>query len=528
MTASESEHLPTVAFDLKQKAMDEAPVGITISDVSLPDNPLVYVNDAFVRTTGYSKEFALGRNCRFLQGEDTREENVAEMARAVEERESTTVEVRNYTKAGEEFWNEVTIAPLRNDAGEVTHFVGFQADVTDRKRAEMTVERERENLAHLLDRINGLLEGVTSELVEGVNRTEIEEAVCACITETTPYTTAWIGETDVTGDHLEPTATAGNDSGLVPESRVEVDGGGDLKAALQSGDLRVLRAEQAFPDDRQSTGEVTVVPLTYGDAEYGALFVHATGVGTFNDREMAVLESLGRMVATALNAHESKRIISTDNVVEMELLISDQEFFFVDLAARSGSAIEYAGSVYSDGSPNTFVTTDGDPESIVDLAGDAPEIDEASIVGTEAGSALIELHVATESIVAELADRGAKTNTITATEGEAHLEIELPAGADARSIVQRIKDRHPQTELRRYQERERPPTTKREFIADLEDRLTDQQFTALQRAYVGGYYDWDRGTNGDELANSMGVSRPTFHQHLRAAERKLVEEFFGG
>jgi PAS domain S-box-containing protein len=528
MTASEAEKLPTVAFDIKEQAMDEAPVGITISDISLPDNPLVYVNDAFVRTTGYSKEFALGRNCRFLQGADTDEKKVAEMARAVEKRESVTVEVRNYTKDGEEFWNEVTIAPLRNEAGEVTHFVGFQADVTDRKRAELAAETERENLDHLLERINGLLEGVTSELVEGVNRTEIEEAVCTCITETTPYAAAWIGEIDVTGDSLEPTAMAGEETELVPESSVEIDDAGDLLGALESGELRVLHADRAFPDHRWSTGEVAVVPLNYGDAEYGALFVHAANVGSFNDRETAVLESLGRMVATALNAHESKRIISTNNVVEMELLIRDPEFFFVDLAVRSGSTIEYAGSVYGDGSLNTFVTTDGDPESVVELAVDSPEIDEASVVGREAGSALIELHVATESIVAELAERGAKTNTITATDGEAHLEVELPAGADARSIVQRIKDRHPRTDLRRYQERERPPTTKREFIADLEDRLTDQQFTALQRAYVGGYYDWNRGTNGDELADSMGVSRPTFHQHLRAAERKLIEEFFEG
>jgi predicted DNA binding protein len=80
--------------------------------------------------------------------------------------------------------------------------------------------------------------------------------------------------------------------------------------------------------------------------------------------------------------------------------------------------------------------------------------------------------------------------------------------------------------MTRYRERERPPTTKREFMTGLEERLTDQQFTALQRAYLGGYYDWNRGTNGDELAESMGLSRPTFHQHLRAAERKLVEEFF--
>ena len=528
MTASEAEKLPTVAFDIKEQAMDEAPVGITISDVSLPDNPLVYVNDAFVRTTGYSRQFALGRNCRFLQGENTDEKKVAEMARAVEERESVTVEVRNYTRDGEEFWNEVTIAPLRNEGGEVTHFVGFQADVTDRKRAELAVENERENLAYLLERINGLLEGVTSELVEGVNRSEIEKAVCTCITETTPYAAAWIGETDVAGDRIEPVAMAGEATELVPESSVEIDDADGLSVAMETGELRVLNATRVFPDRRRSTDEVAVVPLKYGDADYGGLFVHAMDVGSFNDRETAVLESLGRMVATALNAHESKRIISTNNVVEMELLIHDQGFFFVDLATRSGSTIEYAGSVYREGSLNTFITTDGDAESVVELATDSPEIDEASVVGQEAGSALIELHVATASIVSELAEQGAKTNSITATDGEAHLEIELPAGADARSIVQRIKDRHPRTDLRRYQERERPPTTKREFIADLEDRLTDQQFTALQRAHVGGYYDRDRGTNGDELAESMGVSRPTFHQHLRAAERKLVEEFFEG
>jgi PAS domain S-box-containing protein len=528
MTASEAEQLPTVAFELKEQAMDEAPVGITISDVSLPDNPLVYVNDAFVRTTGYSKEFALGRNCRFLQGEGTSEEKVAEMARAVENREPVTVEVRNYTKAGEEFWNEVTIAPLRNQEGEVTHFVGFQADVTDRKRAEMDAERERENLAHLLDRINGLLEGVTSELVGGVNRNEIENAVCACITETTPYTTAWIGEVDMTGERLEPTASAGESDGRVPEGPLALEEAEAIAEAIDAGELRVLDAEGALPGLGASTGEIAVVPLTYGDAEYGALFVHADGAGSFNDRETAVLESLGRMVATALNAHESKRIISTDNVVEMELRISDREFFFVDLAMRSGSTIEYAGSVYRDGSPIRFVTTDGDPEAVAEIARDAPGIKEASVVGTEKGSALIELRVTAGSIVSELAERGAKTNSITAADGEAHLEVELPAGADARSVVERIKNRHPRTELRRYQERERPPTTKREFIAELEDRLTDQQFTALQRAYVGGYYDWNRGTNGDELAESMGVSRPTFHQHLRAAERKLVEEFFEG
>jgi PAS domain S-box-containing protein len=134
---------------LKERAMDEAPVGITVSDPSLPDNPVVYANAAFERITGYPVAEVVGRNCRFLQGEDTDPETVARMRRAVDNWEPVTVEVRNYRRNGEEFWNQVTIAPIYDEDGEPSHYVGFQQDVTDRKRAEETLETERDRLALL-------------------------------------------------------------------------------------------------------------------------------------------------------------------------------------------------------------------------------------------------------------------------------------------------------------------------------------------------------------------------------------------
>jgi PAS domain S-box-containing protein len=134
---------------LKERAMDEAPVGITISDPSLPDNPVIYANAAFERITGYPVEEVVGRNCRFLQGEDTDPETVARMGRAVDNWDPVTVEVRNYRRNGEEFWNQVTIAPIYDEDGEPSHYVGFQQDVTDRKRAEETLETERDRLALL-------------------------------------------------------------------------------------------------------------------------------------------------------------------------------------------------------------------------------------------------------------------------------------------------------------------------------------------------------------------------------------------
>lgn len=130
---------------LRTRAMDEAPLGITIADMTEPEEPLVYANEGFERITGYDTEEILDRNCRFLQGEATESEPVAEMRRAIEAGESTQVSLKNYRKDGSCFWNEVTLAPLPK--GEhIPHYVGFQQDVTLRKEYEQRVEEQRDDL----------------------------------------------------------------------------------------------------------------------------------------------------------------------------------------------------------------------------------------------------------------------------------------------------------------------------------------------------------------------------------------------
>jgi PAS domain S-box-containing protein len=125
----------------KTRAMDEAPVGITVTDPTQEDNPMIYANEQFVRLTGYDREEIIGRNCRFLQGENTDPDPVEAMSRAIDNRESVMVELRNYRKDGSEFWNRVTIAPLLDAEGNPTNWVGFQEDVTDRKEREQNLHR---------------------------------------------------------------------------------------------------------------------------------------------------------------------------------------------------------------------------------------------------------------------------------------------------------------------------------------------------------------------------------------------------
>jgi PAS domain S-box-containing protein len=127
-------------LELKSRAMDEAPVGITITDPDKEDNPMIYVNEGFEALTGYAESEVVGRNCRMLQGEATREHPVAEMRQAIDAAEPVSVELRNYRKDGSQFWDRVSIAPVRDEDGNVTNYVGFQEDITERKERQMDLQ----------------------------------------------------------------------------------------------------------------------------------------------------------------------------------------------------------------------------------------------------------------------------------------------------------------------------------------------------------------------------------------------------
>lgn len=525
---------------LKERAMDEAPVGITIADPDLPDNPLIYVNENFERMTGYAREEIIGRNCRFLQGPASDPDAVAEMREAIDAGERVSVDLKNYREDGTTFWNRVDIAPIRED-GEVAYFVGFQMDITARREAELAVERERRNLAHLLDRVNGLLRDVTEAVVGADSREAIERAVCERLAATEPYVAAWVGEHDLGSDTLRPRAWAGDGPDL---AEVALDVGADdpTARAARARDLQVGRAADREGDGGPAGasagvhaalpegGALAAVPLVYRETLYGVLTVYAADADAFDERETVVLEALAGAAATAINAVETRRLLTADNVIEVELGLGDPDLFFVAVSGAADCTLEYQGSVYrTDGDLLLFFTAEGAPAGAIErAAADCPEVREVTPIADRDGESLFEFRVGPDALVARLAEQGAETRAITAEGGVATLELRLPEGANARGVVDAVRERHPGTELLAYRERQRPTPTRRDFVAALEDRLTERQLTALQKAFFSGYFDSSRPVTGDDLAESMGISRATFHQHLRAAQRKLVGEFLRG
>lgn len=123
-------------LNLRDRAIQAVTQGIVITDPAQHDNPIVYASPGFEKLTGYPTAEVLGRNCRFLQGIATDPETVARVRRALREGQPCHVEILNYRKDGTSFWNELSISPVHDDQGRLTHFVGSQSDISERRNLE--------------------------------------------------------------------------------------------------------------------------------------------------------------------------------------------------------------------------------------------------------------------------------------------------------------------------------------------------------------------------------------------------------
>ncbi|MBD1829694.1 EAL domain-containing protein [Microcoleus vaginatus GB1-A2] len=123
-------------LQMMERAIESCSNGIAITDATVADNPIIYVNPSFERITGYRRDELMGKNCRFLQGDDTNTPAAKQLRIAIEEGRESQVILRNFRKDGTPFWHELSIAPVYNSRRHLTHFIGVQTDITDRQRSE--------------------------------------------------------------------------------------------------------------------------------------------------------------------------------------------------------------------------------------------------------------------------------------------------------------------------------------------------------------------------------------------------------
>lgn len=401
------------------------------------------------------------------------------------------------------------------------------------KRME-EIREARQHTERILDRVNGLVQNTVEVLVQARTRDELEKGVVSELADTDPYTFAWLGQPDVATETLVPSAWDG-DAALPIEGRsFDLSKSNETVAkAYAEGttqvitDIETLYGPLSDVVARSDVEALVVIPLVYKDATYGVLSVCADDETIFDDRERVVLGALGRAVANAINAVERGRILDATEIIELEFAVTGSDLLFNRLSEATDSRVESVGTDYrSDGRVRLYLSVeDVDPVAFAERAQQDQEVIEFTTIVEHGSECLVEL-VVEESLLAVLAEYGAVTRSVVAENGTARFTVELPYEAEARELFELVEQRYPGTDLLGYHERERPVETRQDFKAALSERLTDRQETAIRTAYLGGFFDWPREVDGNELAEAMDISRPTYHQHLRAAQAKVFEELF--
>jgi PAS domain S-box-containing protein len=149
------------------ESVGASPIAMVITNPQRPDNPIEIANEAFCRLTGYTEEEIVGRNCRFLAGADTESSVTNQLRAAVDARRPVLVDILNYRRDGTPFRNGVMIAPLFNENGQLTYFLGSQVELKSDEAAALSVRRARAAalIEQLPQRQRQVLEGMAKGLL---------------------------------------------------------------------------------------------------------------------------------------------------------------------------------------------------------------------------------------------------------------------------------------------------------------------------------------------------------------------------
>lgn len=439
-------------------------------------------------------------------------------------------------KDGTEFRVTEVISPLRDDQGRHRGFAVFVRDVSVAHEELEAVRSRRDELEEQYA-VSQAHRAVTRSLFESTDHEEIETKSCAALTGSRAYECAWIDRATHSSRHTNWRAASGIEPSdvdrLVPddwqtEAAIEPPAADESKVVSERGVDVPIDRDDGSDETGAGRGAIARVSLWYGDTVYGTLTVVTDRADAFDHEERRWLETIGQQIGYAIAAVRRRNLLLSDRVVELELACRDDDSFFVDASNRLDCRFELDSIVpVSESTQLYYLRLEGaSPADVFDLAADDPGIDDHRLVETDEEGWRIEFVVRGSSPALTLTEYGVTVLEAVTDGGVTTLTAECAADADLRTIVSGLRSAFPDSELVGKREAERTVQTAREFREGLEDRLTDRQEAALRAAYFGGYYDWPRESTAEEIADAMGISSPTLHNHLRKGQHELLRTFF--
>ncbi|NIB99601.1 bacterio-opsin activator domain-containing protein [Halobacterium sp. R2-5] len=368
---------------------------------------------------------------------------------------------------------------------------------------------------------------VGDALADVSTRDGVERRTCETLVEDDAYAFAWTAR--YSGGTLRAETHVGADAALDVTAE-----GGAVGEALSTGSVHAtddVSDDAAFADwravaDAAGFDAAAVVPVDDGETTYGVLGVGVDG--EFSDRERDLLADLGRRVGRTVTVVQQRQLLLADTVLELAFETTGERSLFAAAAAEHGCTFELDGVVPGEEhSLLYFVRLSGAPtEAVLSWAEDRPAVADGRLVRDYGDESLLELAVSGPDLAKALTDHGASVRELEATPSEQRVVADVTTDTDVRALVADVSDAFPDVELVSKRERDQPDETSPAFRASLHESLTDKQASVLRAAYHAGYFEWPRGSTAEELADAIGITSPTLHNHLRRAQQKLLTAFF--
>lgn len=395
------------------------------------------------------------------------------------------------------------------------------------------------------------------------SRAELLAGIPERLAATPDWEAAWIATRERTEDEVGVAAAAGidaaelSDRGLrttdeaAPWMRAvsaaaepkasEGEGDGVDTTADENADLDgTLDVVSGSTEDlgSPSDGDVVAVPLAYRGTSYGVLCLlsdAAEDAGGADhspvqrDHYRRALVRLGGVVGRSLASFRWHELLHSDTVLELTFETSAATAFPVRLTDALDCRVELDSTVTTDDALLIYVDVDGaTPHDVADVTDDVAGIEDTRVVDTREDGCTLGFVVTGGSPAYTLTDHGATVRAASASGGELRVVADVPTGTDVRPLAEALRRSFPDASLVAKREIDRDPGSETAFRDDVAERLTDRQRATLKAAYHGGYFDWPRGITAEEVADAMGVSSPTLHNHLRKGQRALLDGLFDG
>jgi PAS domain S-box-containing protein len=426
---------------------------------------------------------------------------------------------------GRERWLLTNAVPVSGEDGDTEYVVVGLEDATRLKAREQRLQQ--------VERLNTVIRTTQRTVARAETRQEVAERVSETLLNVGEYRLSVVGELSASLEEFDVWAQAGSwdgdldelletDSGL-PLDDLETDWGlpldeGFAAAATRTGELQVCRDVDELSGERWHDVAAThgirsfaVVPVVHRESVYGVVGLYADAVGAFDRHKQRVLSELGEVVGSALSAIERREV--RDPTTQLTVR-SDRIGQTVAEDVHTGEFSLDSVVQLQDSRMLRYWTADGiPPKQFETFTTELPGVVDVQLLSRDGDSARFEVLADAESLASSFRRFDGELQSVTVDDESFLLGVEFESGVDTDAVMELIRETYPNAEL----VSQRQVLTESYYRRVFDRELTDRQRTVLEVAYFSGYFDQPRTQTGEQLADRLGITRQTFHAHLRKA-----------